>query len=624
MEAKEDIRFKTFTRRSLVLGGLKLGAFVVLGGRLYYLQVVDAEQYRLLAEENRINMQLLAPLRGRILDRYGEELAGNRQNYRIVLVPEQTNGVEASLDRLMQVVPNANIEVERILREARRSRSFVPLMVADNLSWQEFSSINVNIPDLPGVVPEVGDTRHYPYGSALAHVVGYVAAVSEAEAGEDPLLHLPGFRVGKSGIEKVLDRDLRGSAGYSRVEVNAVGRVIQEISRQEGVPGQETRLTIDMEVQKFAMDRLAEASGSGAAVVMDIHTGDIIAQASTPGFDPNDFNVGLSRKKWQDLLNNEKKPLINKPLAGQYPPGSTFKMVVAAAALEAGVVTADQTVFCNQRYPLGDHVFHCWKRGGHGHMNLRDALKHSCDVYFYEIAKRVGIDRIAETARRFGLGSKIGFDLPDEKSGLIPSKNWKKAVLGGSWQLGETLNAGIGQGYVLTTPLQLAVMVSRLSNGGWAVKPRLVLPSGDAPAPEFEKMGFAPSTLALLREGMNAVSNEIGGTAFRSRIKTPGLSMAGKTGTAQVRRITKAERATRVLKNEELPWRQRDHALFVAFAPVEDPRYAISIVVEHGGSGSKAAAPVARDIMEVTLLRDPIRRRMEQRQVSGSAKGTNI
>ena len=620
MRARRDTdRHKLFTRRALMLAGGKLALFATLAGRMYYLQVVEADQYRMLAEENRINLRLLAPPRGRVFDRFGVELAANRRNYQVVLVPEQTPNVEQTLDLLAELVPIDERDRARVLREVMRKRGFVPITVADNLSWHEFARVNVNIPDLPGVQLDVGETRDYPYGRLMAHVVGYVAPVSEKDLvteEADPLLELPRFRIGKSGIERVYDRALRGSAGASRVEVNAYGRVIRELSRRDGQPGDDVVLTIDTALQKVAMERMA--ADSAAAVVLDVHGGDVLALASTPSFDPNAFNVGLSGEQWHALINNERRPLNNKAVAGQYPPGSTFKVVVALAALEAGVVTPEHTVYCPGYVQLGKYRFHCWKRGGHGWQAMLKGIYRSCDVYFYDIAKRLGVDRIAEMAGRFGLGETLKLELPGERPGLVPSREWKLAVLGTKWQQGETLITGIGQGFLLATPLQLAVMTARIANGGYAVMPRLVRRGAPAPGEDDKdaaaadtsapSLGLRPSSLALVKQGMNLVTNHRRGTAYAARIKHEGWEMAGKTGTAQVRRISKQERQSGVRKNEQKPWKERDHALFVAYAPVDKPRYAIAVVVEHGGGGSKVAAPIARDILTETQRLDPVGR----------------
>ncbi len=621
MRARYDTdRQKIFTRRALMLAGGKLLLFSTLAGRMYYLQVVESENYQMLAEENRINLRLLPPPRGRVFDRFGVELAANRRNYRVALVPEQTASVERTLDLLAELVPIDAYQRARVLREVKRKRSFVPIPVADNLGWHEFARVNVNIADLPGVQLDVGATRAYPFDKYMAHVVGYVAPVSEKDLAEeepDPLLELPGFRIGKSGVERIYDRSLRGSAGASRVEVNAFGRVIRELSRREGEPGDELVVTVDMALQKFAMDRMA--GKSAAAVVLDIHSGEVLAMASTPSFDPNLFNVGLSGKQWRSLIEDERHPLTNKTVSGQYPPGSTFKPIVAIAALESGLLTPEHTVYCPGYMQLGKYRFHCWKRGGHGWVDMLQGIYRSCDVYFYDVAKRIGIDRISDMAQRFGLGERLKLALPGEQPGLVPTREWKLAVYGTRWQQGETLIAGIGQGFLLTTPLQLAVMTARIANGGYAVTPRLVRSARPAKADDQPddgragddggaSLGLHPRALAVVRQGMKMVTNHNRGTAYAARIKNEGWEMAGKTGTAQVRRISKQERQSGIRKNEEKPWAERDHALFIAYAPADKPRYAIAVVVEHGGGGSNVAAPIARDILTETQRLDPVGR----------------
>ena len=447
-----------------------------------------------------------------------------------------------------------------------------------------------------------------------------VLAVAREEIGGDPLLELPGFRIGKAGVEKVHDLKLRGTGGSSQVEVNAFGHVIRELTRQEGQAGEEVALTIDLELQKMASRRFGDESG--ATVVLDIHNGDILTMVSTPGFDPNAFNKGLSTEEWRALTNNPRAPLTNKAIHGQFSPGSTFKMAVLLAALEKGAIRPENRIHCSGEMKLGDATFHCWKKHGHGWMDAFNGLTQSCDVYFYEVAKRTGIERIAAMARRLGFGSLSGVDLPGEQKGLVPDREWKKRTMNAPWHKGETVLTGIGQGYLLTTPLQLAVMMARLVNGGFALAPRLTRPGPVAaselpqdpvtpslvPGPaEFESLGLTALHLALVRKAMEAVVNSPVGTAFRARIKKKGREMGGKTGTVQVRRITKAEREQGVLKNKDLPWKERDHAMFIGFAPIDKPRYAVAVVVEHGGGGSSVAAPIARDILAEAQQRDSAR-----------------
>ncbi len=468
----DQLQSKLFGRRAAVVIGGKLVLLSALLGRMYYLQVLQSEKYQTLAEDNRISLRLLVPPRGRILDRFGVALASNRQNYRVVVVPEETSDVSATLDILGQIIQITDGDRRRIARELERTRAFVPITVRENLTWEEFSHIEVNMPDLPGVRTEVGRSRYYPYGPALAHTIGYVAAVSEKELDGDPLLEQPDFRIGKSGIEKVYDRALRGSAGTSQVEVNARGRVVRELARDPGEPGKDVTLGLDYRLQDFLVQRLA-SEPSAAVVLMDPQTGHVLAMASQPSFDPAEFNEGLSAARWKELITDPLAPLSNKAISGQYAPGSTFKVNVALAALESGLVTPDFKVFCPGFLDLGDARFHCWRHQGHGTLDMHGGIKNSCDVYFYEVARRIGIDRIAEMAKRLGLGALTDIDLTGERPGLIPTRAWKRAVVGHPWTQGDTVVAGIGQGYVLATPLQLAVMLCRIVNGGRAVVPRL-------------------------------------------------------------------------------------------------------------------------------------------------------
>lgn len=607
MKPEQD-RGRIFTRRAMMLAGGQALLFTGLAARMYYLQVIESGRYRVLAEENRISLRLLPPPRGRVLDRRGVPLAVNVQNYRIVIVPEEAEDVEQMLDRLDRLVQVPEHERRRILREVRRRRAFVPVTVRENLTWEEVSRIEVNAPDLPGINIDVGETRAYPFGGAAAHALGYVASVSERELTGDPLLELPGFRIGKNGVERQYDLQLRGKAGNAEVEVNALGRVIRELRRQEGQPGQDVHLTIDVGLQEFVAKRIAQERRA-AVVVMDAHKGDVLSMVSMPTYEPTAFNEGLSGKEWNRLITNPDAPLTNKVIAGQYAPGSTYKIVVALAALEAGIPPAFRTS-CFEHIQLGNQRFHCWKKGGHGSLDMLEAIKHSCDIYFYELSKRVGIDRMSAMAKRLGLGQSLDFDVPGERAGLIPTRDWKQATIGVPWQLGETLVAGIGQGYVLATPLQLAVMTSRLINGGLAVKPRLTLaPPGvdpaDEPPHEFKALGLSEMARRIVIQGMvDVVNNPQGGTAWGSRIAEKRFAMGGKTGTSQVRRITLAERDRGVKKNEDRPWRERDHALFVGFAPVDAPRYVVAVIIEHGGGGSKAAAPIARDVLLEAQRRD--------------------
>ena len=646
MERRDTTRYKTFTRRSILLGGGQLALLATLVGRLYYLQVVESDEYAVLSDDNRISLRLIAPRRGRILDRYGTELASNRQNYRVLLVPEQAENVQRTLAKLAELIPIDDGQRQRILKEIERRRKFVPVSIAENLSWEDFARVNLQSPYLPGVQLDVGETRDYPFGEELAHVVGYVAAVSEQDVddSDDPLLDLPGFRIGKSGLEKVNEDTLRGKAGDSRVEVNSVGRVIRELARQDGVPGDDLVLTIDVELQKFTAERLAQelsieqqvrekahetATGdlpkesSAAAVVLDVLTGEVFAMVSVPSFDPNAFNVGVTPEYWRQLSGDKLHPLTNKVISGTYAPGSTFKLMVATAGLSSGAITPDHHVSCSGQMTLGNATFHCWKKGGHGNIGLLRAIQQSCDVFFYDVARRTGIDAIAAVANQFSLGKPTGVDLPNERGGLIPTQAWKKATYHESWAPGDTVVAGIGQGYVAATPMQLATMAARLANGGRQVTPHLVRKSGimregaasiNAEAASLTSLNVPLSVVQLVQSGMNMAANEVGGTAFNARIKEPGFAMAGKTGTAQARHIAKHERDKGEVKQNAIPWDERDNGLFVCFAPVGNPRYAACVVIEHAGYSSFAAA-AAHDIMLKCQQLDPARR-AEREQVA--------
>jgi penicillin-binding protein 2 len=611
MNNRDNDRQRQFTRRAALLAGGQFSLLTALVGRMYYLQVVESERYHMLAEENRINMRLLPPSRGRVIDRFGVPIAVNQQNYRVLLKAENAPDVGAVLDRLSMIIPISDDEKARVLKEIRRRKKFVPVTVREFLDWEDVAQLEVNTPDLPGIDIDVGERRFYPNGEAGAHILGYVGSPRPQDLSGDPLLELPGFKVGRSGVERAFDLPLRGRAGASQLEVNSVGRVIRELDRQDGDPGQDVVLTIDMALQQEAMKRLGDEAGS--VVVMDVETGGVIVQASTPSFDPNAFTEGLSTAQWRAVADNERAPLRNKALAGEYAPGSTFKMIVALAALEAGLVTTETDYFCPGYLEVGDGKFHCWRRHGHGHVNLDRGIAESCDVYFYEVARRVGIDNIARMASKFGLGAKLGMDTPGERAGLIPTKAWKRAVIGQPWVLGETLVAGIGQGFITTTPMQLATMTARMVNGGKVVSPHLARDVvardtlAERVSAETETIDVNPRHLKSVMDAMALVTEAPAGTAHAARIMTPGMSMGGKTGTAQVRRITQRERDGGVIKNKDLPWRYRDHALFVGYGPVEAPRYAISVVVEHGGGGSTVAAPIARDVMSETLKRDPAR-----------------
>jgi penicillin-binding protein 2 len=589
---------RSLNRRTLLLGGAMGAMIAVLGARMRYLQVDQADEFKLLAEENRINIRLIPPVRGLIQDRNGKVIAGNEQNYRVVITREAAGDVDLVMRRLASIIPMTAEEMQQAIDEVNSLSAFVPVTVAERLSWADFSKVALNAPALPGVVPEVGMSRRYPLDTDFAHVVGYVGPVSEKDLegveNPDPLLKIPKFQIGKIGVEKWMEDTLRGEAGTKRIEVNSAGRVMRELDRQEGDPGLDIRLTIDADIQNFAQARLG--AESAAVVVVDVTNGDIVCIASAPSFDPNLFVRGISHTDYKALTENDHRPLANKTVSGAYPPGSTFKMVTALAALEAGVVTPETKVSCPGYIEFGQRRFHCWKRGGHGTVRLERSLAESCDVYYYEVAQKVGIDKIADMGRRLGLGHRFDIPMSAVTEGNMPDKAWKQERHKAEWRIGDTINASIGQGYVLASPLQLAVMTARIASGRM-VKPRLVhaIDGRQIPAEEAESLALDGSTLRAVQNGMFAVMNGKSGTGRGSRIADDSLKMCGKSGTAQVRNFSSAERDGGIIANDRLPWKLRDHALFVGYAPAEAPRYAVSVVVEHGGGGSAVAGPIARD-----------------------------
>lgn len=597
---------KVFTRRAFVIGGLQGALLGVLGGRLAWLQVSQGGRYKTLSDKNRINMKILAPTRGQIVDRFGVPLAVNVQNFRALVVPEQAENIEQSLRALQKTIDISEDDIKRVLKQAKKTAKYLPIEIRDDLSWEDVARIEVNLPDLPGLSTDVGERRSYPFGEATAHLVGYVGAVSKSDIGEDPVLSLPGFKIGKTGIEKRFDKEMRGEAGRAEMEVNVIGREVRELKKNKSRTGKRVTLTIDGELQRFTQERLSQEK-SASAVILDAHSGAVYALASAPAFDPNVFTSGLSAALWEELLANPAHPLTNKAVSGQYPPASTFKMISLLAGLQSGKITKNTTAFCKGYYEYGRDRFHCWKSAGHGWVDGRKALQVSCDVYFYELAAEVGIDKIAEVARMMGLGSKLGFDLTEERPGLVPDKAWKLGQLGKKWQPGESIVASIGQGYMQATPLQLAIMTARFVNGGYAVKPWMTagdLAENESSAGNWPKLDIKPAYLDMIKTGMDRVVNSDKGTARGSRATDPAFAFGGKTGTAQVQRITMKQRMAGI-RNEELAWKSRHHALFVGYAPLNNPRYVCSVVVEHGIGGSRAAAPLARDLLIETQKRNP-------------------
>lgn len=567
----------TFTRRAMVLGGMQGGIAALLATRMGWISVAENEKYSLLSESNRVNLTLIPPRRGWIIDRHGKPLARNRTDFRVDIIPDRLRDKDAVVDTLARLLALSPDTVERIHEDLEKAAGFQPVQVSDKLSYEQYATVSVRLPDLPGVAPAQGYSRDYPAGPSVGHLLGYVGVASAKDYQErrDPLLITPGFKIGKEGLERSFERDLTGKPGAKRVEVTARGKVVRELTTRPDLPGKTIRLTIDAGLQEYAGRRLATQSGS--VVVVDCQNGDILAMASMPSFDPNSFSDGISHVEWNMLSEDDHIPLRNKTLQGLYPPGSTVKPMVALSFLEAGL-SPNETVHCSGAIRVGNGMFHCWKRRGHGSVDMHRGIAQSCDIYFYVIAQRLGMQVIADMARRLGLGQKFPLPYPSQSYGTVPDPAWKLKKYGKEWQIYDTVNATIGQGYMLVNPTQLAVMSARLASGK-ALVPNLLY--GEH-RPEAESLGVSHEHITTIRNAMSAVVNG-GGTGGAARLPIPGMLMAGKTGTAQVRRITMAERRSGVRGNSSLPFKLRDHALFIGFAPYDNPRYAIATVLEHGG-----------------------------------------
>jgi len=592
----------SFSRRAIVLGAAQGAVAVALASRMTWLAVIENQRYQLLAESNRVNLTMIPPRRGWIIDRYGHPIANNRTDFRVDIIPdrlpkEQTDQVLKLLQQLLSLPPE---QIARIQTDLKRAAGFQPVQVAENLDWDRFAAIQVRLPELPGVAPTRGYSRSYPAGPAVAHLTGYVGAASaeQYKQTKNPLYITPGFKIGKDGLEKALEEKLRGEPGAKRVEVTAHGKLVRELATRQDVPGHNQRLTIDAGLQEYAARRLG--TNSGSAVVIDITNGDLLAFVSMPAYDPNSFSDGISHLEWKMLSDNDHVPLMNKVLQGLYPPGSTVKPMNGLALLRAGV-SPDDRISCGGALRVGNGIFHCHKRSGHGPLNLKQAIMASCDIYFYEMVRRLGYDQVAPVARVMGLGQKFDLPFSTQRYGTVPDSAWKRKKYKADWTVADSLNASIGQGYVLANPIQLAVMASRIASGR-ALHPRIVM-SGNAPV--ANPLPLDPQHLAYIRDAMYGVVNQ-GGTGGRARLNIPGVSLGAKTGTAQVRRITMAERAGGVRSNASLPFKMRDHALFICFAPVENPKYAAAIVLEHGGhTVTNLDTPgIGRDIITYLLDRD--------------------
>jgi penicillin-binding protein 2 len=592
----------SFSRRALVLGGVQGAVALALVGRMTWLAVAENEHYKLLSESNRVNLTMIPPRRGWLIDRNGHAIANNRTDFRVDIIPDRLPETERDrvLKLLQQLLGLPPEQLVRIETDLKRAAGFQPVQVAENLDWERFAAVQVRVPELPGVAPTRGYSRSYPTGQAVAHLTGYVGAASAEQyrKSKDALLITPGFKIGKDGLEKALEEKLRGQAGAKRVEVTARGKLVRELATRQDVAGHTQRLTIDVGLQEYAARRLG--TNSGSVVVIDVTNGDVLAFVSMPAYDPNSFSDGISQLEWKMLSDNDHVPLMNKVLQGLYPPGSTVKPMNGLALLRAGVSPEDR-ITCGGALKVGGGIFHCHKKSGHGPLNLKQAIMASCDIYFYEMVRRLGYDQVAPVARMLGLGQKFDLPFSTQRYGTVPDSQWKLKKYKAEWTVADSLNASIGQGYVLANPLQLAVMASRIASGK-TLQPRILM-NGSAPA--ARALPISPDHLALIRDAMYGVVNQ-GGTGGRARLPIPGASLGAKTGTAQVRRISMAERAGGVKSNASLPFKMRDHALFVCFAPVENPKYAAGIVLEHGGhTVTNLDTPgIGRDIITFLLDRE--------------------
>jgi len=585
----------TFTRRAMLLGGMQVAVGGVLATRMAWLSIAENERYRLLAESNRVQLILIPPRRGWIVDRHGRPIANNRTSFRVDLIPEQLRDRGPVLASLREMLALDEEEMQRINDDLDKAARYQPVPVAENIDYEHYAAVTVRMAEEPGVAPTSGNARFYPAGAAVGHLTGYVGAASpkQYEETHDPLLITPGFKVGKDGLERTMESILRGKPGARREEVTARGKLVRDLETRPDTPGGTLHLTIDAGLQEYAARRLG--SNSGAVVVIDCQTGDLLAMASMPSYDPNSFSDGISHSEWNMLSADDHLPLVNKVLQGLYPPGSTSKPMTALGLLEAGI-DPDAKVNCTGAYRVGNSFFHCSKRGGHGPINLANAIKVSCDIYFYHFGVVAGINALAPMARKLGLGAEFPLPVTTQRYGTVPDPAWMERKYHKSWSTYDTVNTSIGQGYMLVNPLQLAVMVARIASGR-AILPNMVQKTRKTAPP----LDVGAEHLEFVRNAMSSVVNG-GGTAGVARLPVDGVLLAGKTGTAQVRRITMAERRRGVLSNSALPWKYRDHSLFICFAPVASPRYAAAVIVEHGGWGASVAAPIARDT--ITWLYD--------------------
>jgi len=619
---KSDI----INRRMFIIGAAKLIIFGGLIYRLFSLQINNNKRYLTLSDKNRIREWKLPPVRGSFVDYFGNIIAGNLKVYQLHIIPEQVENFNYLLSRLKSILNLSVKKIEKIKKKKKQLKPWESLVVSENLSWSEFLKINNYLYELVGVKPVMTISRNYPFDDVYTHVLGYVSSPNENDILNNEMIQekfVAGIKVGKLGLEKTLENDLLGVNDIQRYEVNAYGKRISQLAYQKGKEGSKIRITLDTEVQKLCSELLVGKAGSIS--VMDIYTGEMIAMYSSPSYNPNSFLFGISKDEWQLIRNNPLKPLINKTISGLYSPGSTIKPIVALSALENKIIDPSFKVKCTGKMELFGQTFHCWKEKGHGYMSLKNAMKQSCDTYFYEIARKLGVDRLKITADKFGLGQKVlGDYFENEKAGQFPDTNWKINNLGKGWVLGETLITGIGQGYTQTTPIQLCLMTAQIANGGFRVTPKILTDDNQLTSEQVKKamlnnkfdIPYVPlfddaKNIEIIKEAMFSSTNEVSGTSYKSRIDDPKYQFAGKTGTAQVKRISKRERELD-LETSQIPYEQRDHALYVAFGPYKNPRYALSIIVEHGGSGSVTAAPMATKLFKLIIDRHQYRKQFSE------------
>ena len=611
-------KINVINRRLFIITAAKILVFIGLTSRLFSLQVNQSNKYLTLSDKNRIREWKLHPVRGEFKDYFDNVIAGNNEVYQLHIIPEQVEDFRYIALRLKNILNLSEKELKQLIKKKNEKKAWETIVVSDNLSWEQFSKVNNYLHELVGVKTVLSISRIYPFNENYTHVLGYVSQANEKDIIDNENIKekfVPGIRVGKTGLEKSFENILLGENDIQRFEVNAYGRKISQLEYQKGSKGQNLKLTLDTEIQKLCTELLKDKAGS--ICVMDIFSGDIVAMQSSPSFDPNLFLFGINQDDWQLIRNNPMKPLVNKTINGRYSPGSTIKPIVALSALENEIIDPEFTVNCKgHKHPLElyGQTYHCWKKEGHGFVNLKKGMKESCDTYFYEVARRLGVDKLSETAKKFGLGKKVFGDLFDnEKNGLVPNTTWKKNALGQNWVLGETIITGIGQGFIQTTPIQLCLMTAQIANGGYKIYPKIILNKDNQYEDKYKPLFKKSKNIEIIQKAMFSSTNEIRGTSYKSRIDDPKYQFAGKTGTAQVKRITEKDRELD-LKTFEIPYEERDHALYVAFGPYKNPRYATSIIIEHGGSGSSTAAPIAKKLFKLIIDRHQIRQSINNKK----------